>query len=453
LSENVKKRILDIYSSFMDFFFSAGYGGQWDKVPQFEEAVKIDVDRKVAEQMALLGKKLKDKKFDIIFLGVPTTPTTAVAMGTTYVWSHFTHAFKSPKDHDDIEGFAKIAISASKTVLESNSDIEIINHYDPMHDRHLVCKVNAMRIKHHRLRTPVRNFIKEHLSNAGTVVFLSVTHPWPQFELAPNCYLQVGGGDGILPEEFLEGSVRIDEWLKELGSKHRGGWKLRGYPLITRTESESGTPPQLYEDVKEFSGSESYGLVKVEAPHFTYPGVLSAYITYRMNQIDGKGSNAFAVETYAASGLASTFIGRLVTLWLDFPTQQGYAHAKIFLDKLMQEMPNVPRKIIFAPFPAPCFTDKPQCKVPDRIPVEDWRKLFYGYIRKAEDLEIPGHPKNVKGYEIYNADESTYTFTYVDELRKIVERFEVKGPSSGFATLEDLEWACSRAGIAFKKEN
>nr|MDO8100549.1 hypothetical protein [Candidatus Njordarchaeota archaeon] len=41
---------------------------------------------------------------------------------------------------------------------------------------------------------------------------------------------------------------------------------------------------------------------------------------------------------------------------------------------------------------------------------------------------------------------------YVDELRKTVEKFEVRGPSSGFATLEDLELSCDKSGIAFKRE-
>ena len=451
----VKARMETLYSSLMEVVFASGYGADfWPTRPTAEEMAKLDVAQTTKGYARCWEANHQGVEFDHIVIGAPTTPNVAIAMGAPHLWTQFSSAFKapSPRHYDDIAAYANSALPVCQEIIARNQDIEIVNHYDPVHDRWLVKPFNFMRFKFKKLPQAYRALIRGHLRRNGTIIFLDIAHPWKQFQLAEDCYLQVGGGDGISDDETLQGSVRLDRWLAELGSDHRGGWHLPNYPLVQRVEAESSTPPDMLDDLRDFCRKEGYSLIRVKCQHHAHPGLLSAYLTYRLNQSDGRGSNGFLVEVHAMNALTHTFAGRLVPLHLVFPTMDAFIWAKRHLDQMMLDMPEVPRRFIVGLFPTQCCADLPTGRVPDRIAWDYWRNLFYSYARRPEDLIVPLYPPEAKGFEIYGAlkESDDYFPRYITAVGEWVEHQENRGTTERFATLKELEWACKHSHFTFE---
>ena len=147
-----------------------------------------------------------------------------------------------------------------------------------------------------------------------------------------------------------------------------------------------------------------------------------------------------------------TFTGRLAPLHVVFPTIDAFICAKQHLNQMMQDMPEVPRRFIVGLFPTQCCADVPTGRVPDRIAWDYWHNLFYSYVHKSEDLLVPLYSPETKGFEIYGAlsESDDYFSRYIAAVGEWVQHQENRGPTSRFATLKELEWACQRSHFTFE---
>ena len=346
---------------------------------------------------------LNHKKYRVVFAGAPSGGTAHLSslLGAPLLTQHFLTCVKHPKTApDDVEKIVKHGINVAKSIASRNEDLEVIVHYDPVHDRLLAGHVNTIRVKLKTLPPEYRTFIERGLEPGGSIVFLNVKYRWLQYVVKENIHVQVGGLGGISDKEYLHGNERLDAWLASMGSPHRGGWMLRDYSLEYMPESEWGTFPGLREELKEFADNKGYEFIEITVDHPEHVSEIAAgfYVT-----LLEKPSRWF-FDCFTSINPAFNIKTSTVPLWLPFNCSDSYAYAERFLKK---------NKAVFNLDSTIYFTLTPNfVATPDQVEPSKWFKLFSEY----------GRAKPVAVCEkLYPAD-ITHIFNFYNELRKMTKR-------------------------------
>lgn len=118
-----------------------------------------------------------------------------------------------------------------------------------------------------------RQFLQQNLMPGGTLFLVECQYKWPATQVSDRHFFQVGGKGGIHRAEYVEGSPRVAEFLKQQGSEHShwhsppsdGDWP----------EAEWGFEPALREDAIAFAEENGF---KVQRIMFDDPQSLSPLV-------------------------------------------------------------------------------------------------------------------------------------------------------------------------------
>lgn len=331
-------------------------------------------------------KQYPASKYEVIVVGSPNGGIAHLAalLRAPFLTTSFELSFRHPPfNPDDLQAYFKTGKNLAETILNKSENIEVISHYDPLHDRNLVKYVNRLRIKLLKLPSLYKEFIFRNLASRGKLILINCSYHWPQYKLGKRSFLQIGGLGGISPEEYLK------------------RWSLN-LPLDERRESEWGCPEEFASSVREFAQRHGIELLEVSFDHpqkyslLAYKGYLKCK-NARKETIFFDCFNHQNPRTNIQTGIPG--------LWLPFNTKDSLEFAEEFLKEKKFE------KIYLTLLPS--FT-----KSPDTPPLDCWIEIMKRY-GKLKLLGISPH--------LFPADPLA-PFLLVSKMRKIRQKYKLSDP-------------------------
>ncbi len=427
--------------SLLNAFPSLGrkiYAGQLTKAqygrdPETVKKSRID-DILEREFLSYHREVLQGKKIDSIFLGASSGGSLHLAdiMHTIMLFSGLNITVtRKGGDPDDAEGFIEFGRNLMKNFLPNNENLEIVIHFDPIHDRTNLPFVFHFRSKFW-LPNAYRKFIKEHLKKGGDIVFFDVQEPWLHYKLDERFYYQCGGLDDLTPEEYAFGSKRIDSWLKEVGASHRGGWGIEGIKPAKSYDSEFGNSPRMVKATKDFAKDQGYNFIHIKA---NKAHDLSAMTTYLINQaMVEKGIKPRGVIVEQYTQLVPLAVRRLALLpvWTYYVLRTSYNDTKKMLDKVFEDYLAEAEELVF--LPTQPWNPSP---LGDFVTSEEWDKLFKSYPIKKFTI--------LMNHKLYPQDAPSIVTGPTNLQKRCLKQKDLELKIS----MEDIKKACKKFGLTY----
>jgi len=301
-------------------------------------------DRLTAQGMARWATCLYEEvesPFDAVVIGAPNGGVAhiATALGAPFLSQHFLISFRDSTDADDVRTYFQHGSDLARRILRRERTLAVVNHYDPLHDRHLVRRVNHIRLKLLDLPDAYADFVRKNLRPGGTLVFTGCRYPWLQYRAGPRHTFQVGGLGGVEDWEFLQGRPEIEALRGE-----SGGWLLPDLPLEVRAESEWGAIPPLREIVETFARRHGYRFLALRGEHPEWYARLALAAHRRLSEREGEEPAGALIEMFTQSNPVAPLRSRLLPLWLPFNCEDSLA----FLRRMRGALP-AGRPVLFTP--------------------------------------------------------------------------------------------------------
>ncbi len=416
---------------------------------------KLNMEDEARWLMDKFEETLGNRKFKYIVVGAPSGGISqfSMALDAPFLPCHFLrvpmyrqYKFLFAHDPDDIAGYYKASMEIVEPIIQNNEYCNAIMHYDPIHDRPLVATCHTLRFKYRTLPDAYKEFIRNHLEKDGTIVFTHIQQTWPQYIIDDRIFFQLGGADGVLPEEFATGSERIDRWAEEMNIPQRSGWDLNDAGVGTfekraRPESEWGNPPELKDATKKFCETNGFNFLCITTDDYNLPGILGTYAYHRKFQNSNLPPRGIALEIYTATFSAGIPRSRYLPMWAVFPPEGSYNYISKFLAQVLSDFPEIPRKFALTTIPTGFLEQK--FHFSDSITFKQWKDLLLHYTDAPEDLTVI----------LYKGDKITYgtvkiLLSYPKLYAKAWE-WAQQFPLQECAPLEleDIKWAVTRAGL------
>lgn len=319
----------------------------------------------------LIQERLRDYHnvlgpFPSIILGSALGGATAhlsLAAGGPFLPQAFVLTLRGGSYDGNITTYFERSANLAQNLAQKNPGILTIQHFDPVHDEWMTRFVNHLRFKLLKLPKEYAAFIQENLLPGGDVLYLDCGAKWLRYRIAENSVFQIGGWGDLTPEEYIEGSSRLDRYLQQQKLKH-GPWKLSGYPIEEGSESEWGSEPGLEEDLRNFCHQKGYKFIKISLPQ---PHDFSTLAFRTINQLihkTGQKPAGVLIEMFSQFDTYAVIAGGLLPLWLVFNTIDSLEYLK----RMLPEFP-IDKPIFFSPLAT--FT-----QTPDLVPWSDWEETL-----------------------------------------------------------------------------
>lgn len=312
---------------------------------------------------------LKGQRFPAITLGVALGGTTAhlsLALNAPFLPQAFVVTLKDGSYEGDVRTYFNRSHALALEIAKRNPNVLTIQHYDPVHDNWLTRYVNHLRLKLLSLPEAYKQFIKDHLEPGGALVYFDCGAEWLRFRVGERSVFQVGGWGGLTPEEFLEPSERVRQFVRGEGMKH-DKWTLEGFPLERGPESEWGSEAGLAEAVEAFCAQEGYRFVRVHLPHPNDFSRLAFRAYQRLLEKEGREPAGTLVECFTQFDATAVLQTGLLPLWLIFNTTDSID----FLRSMTLHFPRNKRVFV-----SPLITFS---HTPDMVAFDDWFSALSGF--------------------------------------------------------------------------
>ncbi|MFA6448039.1 MAG: hypothetical protein WCX65_01105, partial [bacterium] len=152
------------------------------------------------------------RQYPYILMGPPlgSLAYLAAVLDAPFLPLNYSLAIRRPNMNPDVmkENIER-AEKLAAYFLKNDNNIQIINEYDPVHQRFRIKHGTILRCRYKNLPPAYEQFIKSHLRQNGTIMLVESRIGWRQYKLAENFFHQVGRPGGIPCEEYLFGSNRL----------------------------------------------------------------------------------------------------------------------------------------------------------------------------------------------------------------------------------------------------
>jgi hypothetical protein len=340
-----------------------------------------------------------------------------------FLTQHFLIGFRGSFEIDNSDQYMRKCFPAAETILKNNPGLTAIIHYDPLHDRFIVKKIGFVRLKLLAFHQAYRDFVKSHLKSGGTIVLVGCSFPWMQYELDDRIRFQLGGLGGVNPDEYYNGSERIEKYISreshggrtDKSRSYHNGWTLDKYTLSDQPESEWGLINSFADDVRQFASSNSYSLLEINLSH---PDQLSRIAFDAFNELINReypdSPKRIFMDSFTHSSPAFNREISARPLWLPFICNDSYEFATGILDKQPSDT-----QVLLALHPS--FADPF-----DLTSLETWEN----YLSKFSNPIYVGINR-----QKYPADLTSY-FRFSDDLKRLGN--SMKCPLKGIMTADEL---------------
>ena len=304
--------------------------------------------------------------FPAITLGAAlggATTYLSLALGAPFLPQTFVVTLKGGSMSGDANEYLQRSLASALRIAKENPGLMTIQHYDPIHDGWLTRFVNHLRFELLDLPAAYAKFIKSKLEPGGAVVYFEGGAAWLRYRVGPRSIFQVGGWGGISPEEFLEGSERIDQYARRAGLKYTD-WKLKDYPLEKGPESEWGSEPGLAEALEKFCKNEGFRFMRMTLPDPNNFSQLAFAAAKKLLEKEGRQPTGTLVEMFSQFDATASTQSGLLPLWLIFNTEDS----RDYLKKMSAEFPEG-KPVFFSPLATFSLT-------PDLVPYQEWEAVL-----------------------------------------------------------------------------
>lgn len=405
--KNIRKSMMEIFSGSIGVQFS------------------MAEDVRTESLVGWVAGEYPQRQYDAIIVGAPSGGVGHLSslLDAPFLTQHFLVGFKGRFEIDNSDQYMRKCLPSAETILKNNPDLTAIIHYDPLHDRFIVKRIGFVRLKLLAFHQAYRDFVKSHLQPGGTIVLVGCSFPWMQYELDDRIRFQLGGLGGVGPDEYYNGSDRIEKYIyrenhsgqNDESTNYHKGWILDNYALSNQPESEWGLISSFADDVRQFASSNSYKLLDINLSH---PDQLSR-ITFNAfdNLINREYPNSpkrIFMDSFTHSSPAFNRKISAIPLWLPFICNDSYEFATGILDKQPSNT-----RILLALHPS--FSDPL-----DLTSLDTWKN----YLSKFTNPIYVGI-----NHQKYPADLTSY-WGFSDDLKRLGN--SMKRPLKGIMTADEL---------------
>lgn len=289
----------------------------------------------------------------------------ALALGGPFLPQAFVVTLKGGSYDGNVLTYFRRSAALARNIAAANPDLLTIQHYDPVHDEWMTRFVNHLRFKLLDLPPAYLEFIKCKLRPGGAVCFLDCEAQWLRYRVGERNYFQVGGWGGISPQEFMEGSERLQRFCRSVGLRYCQ-WSLPDYPLERGPESEWGCEPGLGEALQDFCRREGYRFIRISLSQPHDYSLLAYRAIAHLLQAEDRPPAGVLVEMFSQFDASAVMQTGLLPLWLVFNTLDSLD----FLKEMRAEFPDR-KPVFFSPLATFSHT-------PDIVPWEAWEKALDG---------------------------------------------------------------------------
>ncbi|MBE9478668.1 MAG: hypothetical protein IMY80_01785, partial [Chloroflexi bacterium] len=137
------------------------------------EAEKLQVEQLVAARLADYDGV--DGKFDTILVGSAmggATAHLAAVLGAPFLPQPFILGLRGGSPEDEVPPHLALTSRVAERILDRNTEVMAIGHFDPIHDGWLTRVVSHLRLKLIDLPRGYRDFLQNKLNPGGTIVYL-----------------------------------------------------------------------------------------------------------------------------------------------------------------------------------------------------------------------------------------------------------------------------------------
>ncbi len=339
----------------------------------------------IAEQR-LRDYQALDERYPVVVIGAAlggAAAHIAAVLRGPFLPQPFILGLRLGSEDESLARHLAVTTPVAEAILKGDYRVSAISHFDPIHDGWLTRTVSHLRLKLIDLPRAYQAFIQDHLEPGGTILYLECTAQWPQLPLSERFSCQIGGWGGISPQEYLEGSERIDQFLIAAGSSHRGGWGVSGITPEMAPESEWGSAPGLGEASRNYAEQRGYRFQRVTLDHphdFSRLALAAHRLLYEQLGLTPRG---LLIETFTQYDPYLVLQAALLPLWLVFNTSDSLR----FLRHALRDIPEA--------LPTYFSGLTTLSRTPDMVPWEgwvdalegrDWVSIGAGPRRYPEDL-------------------------------------------------------------------
>lgn len=217
-----------------------------------------------------------------------------------------------------------------RVLLEANPDLQLHQMHDPNQDRLLVERLAYFRVKSLRLSAAYEQFLKTVLAQGGTIFLLECDLSWPITQVDDRHVYQFGGLAELPPQEYFEGSDRIEAFLDRQGAP-QSQWNPPE-PDGKGPEAEWGFEPTLRNDITRFAEKHGHRIrrIRFEKPHDLSPLVADLY---RQQYADrGISTDRLLVESFALLNPWWALRTGSVPYWMTFNAQSDAQALEAYLE-------------------------------------------------------------------------------------------------------------------------
>jgi hypothetical protein len=218
----------------------------------------------------------------------------------------------------------------AKPLLDANPELQLHHMHDPNQDRLTIQGMTYFRVKRLRLGETYERFLKNSLPPGGTIFLVECQRTWPTTRVGDRHIFQSGALGGATPEEFFEGSERVERYLARYNS-HRRRWDSPE-PDGERPEAEWGFQPELRDDIERFARQHGYRVRRIvfEEPEHLSPFVAEFYRWwYKQRNII---SNRLVIESFLLTEPMWTLRTGSVPFWMKFNMEPSLEYLEQYLD-------------------------------------------------------------------------------------------------------------------------
>ncbi len=196
---------------------SAGKFSRWRAYENFVRMLMVtqpEAEDVRSEDVAKWVTSLyENRQYPYIVLGPPigSLAYLSAVLDAPFLPLNYALAVRHPAmNPDDGKANAAAAEKLAAFFLKNDNNIQIVNEYDPVHQRFRLKHGTLLRCRYLKVPQAYDQFIKTHLRPNGTVMIVESRIGWRQYKLGDNLFHQVGRPGGIPCEEYLFGSNRLN---------------------------------------------------------------------------------------------------------------------------------------------------------------------------------------------------------------------------------------------------
>jgi hypothetical protein len=303
-------------------------GGWWGAIPDRrlndvdEEAMAAwavnQYDAAVRYPAAMVGSSNGAAIHLCAALGIPWLPQTVLI------------AVRRDIGADELKADAEWGRARAQGVVRRNPSLHVHQMHDPLQDRLMVRCMGYFRVKRSRMGQTYETFLTK-LPAGSTLFTIECRLPWPVAELGERHVFQVGGLGGLTPEEYLDHSPRVEQFLQQRGARQRS-WDP---PAITATmpEAEWGFLPELGADVERFAKARGCRVRRIifEQPEALSPFVADLYRWWYARR--GLPTNRLLIECFGLLEPWWALRTGSVPFWMAFTAEPSADAVDAYLDR------------------------------------------------------------------------------------------------------------------------